>query len=468
MPLSIAGTIAIPCMWIYVQIYNAYPGYLTNFRHNANPDAVHYVVLGRNIMERGLFSRADGEPYPPDPLRTPVFPVVAAIAEKTAGGVRGIYLLNIAAQITTAVVASRCCSAWFGRKAGWVAGMIIALDPTLWVANFEAMTEPVFNLFAVPMALGFASALATRDSTPSLFSALWLGLLLGLAILTRPAAQYLPFALLFAAIAFAIVRRSLATVRFTLVALSVTTCLCLPWIARNYVVFGMPALSNIGGINYLYYSGGSAYALANETTLPEAQRAISREYHTVPTEICHNPWLADRTVNELAEEQRQAVADLWRRYPRYFFQAAALGIAKSAIANNVPTLARITGSTWTPPGISRLRAGDVSGFQTALRSNGTPLIIFGLCEMLFAGVVLVAAWGGVIAGLCRPSTRGLAMLLTMFIAYNYLTIAVVGMDAYERHRFALIPLYAAAFALLMSAVSRRSVNHLALRVNDNS
>jgi hypothetical protein len=45
--------------------------YLLNYRLNANPDALSYVLLGRNTLLQGHYSRSESPPYEPDMLRTP-------------------------------------------------------------------------------------------------------------------------------------------------------------------------------------------------------------------------------------------------------------------------------------------------------------------------------------------------------------------------------------------------------------
>ena len=51
------------------------PEYLLDYRLNSNPDAVHYVLIGRNMLLHGQFSRSEGAPYAPDMLRTPIYPL---------------------------------------------------------------------------------------------------------------------------------------------------------------------------------------------------------------------------------------------------------------------------------------------------------------------------------------------------------------------------------------------------------
>ena len=57
---------------LFVGIAVRRPEYLRDSRLCRNPDAHHYVLLGRNLLLHGHFSRSERSPYVPDMLRTPI------------------------------------------------------------------------------------------------------------------------------------------------------------------------------------------------------------------------------------------------------------------------------------------------------------------------------------------------------------------------------------------------------------
>lgn len=68
-------------------------------------------------------------------------------------------------------------------------------------------------------------------------------------------------------------------------------------------------------------------------------------------------------------------------------------------------------------------------------------------EMLWIVIVSVGAALGLVVGLCSRPARWPVALLLLLASYHVVTIGVVGLDAYSRHRSSLVP-----FASLFAAV----------------
>src|SRR5688572_27728144 len=82
--LSLALCLAIN-LAIFVGVARNRPLYLRNTELMENPDARHYVLLGKNVLLHGRFSRAEEPPLIPDMLRTPLYPLVAGALDLLAG-----------------------------------------------------------------------------------------------------------------------------------------------------------------------------------------------------------------------------------------------------------------------------------------------------------------------------------------------------------------------------------------------
>lgn len=76
-----------PSIFMACDIVLRNPRYLQDYTLASNPDAIHYVVLGRNFWARGVYSREEQPPFTPDILRTPVYPLVAGGLDLALGGV---------------------------------------------------------------------------------------------------------------------------------------------------------------------------------------------------------------------------------------------------------------------------------------------------------------------------------------------------------------------------------------------
>ena len=444
--LAIAG-----CLYMNVRL--TFPQYLSDPQLASNPDAVHYLLLGHNIVEHGEFSRNQQPPFTPDPLRTPVFPLVAGLAELAGVAVVGVFAFNVLCQATTACLVYLTCLP-FGRFPALSAGLIIAVDAMLAVSNFETMTEPLYCCLSATAAFAATNALTFAPGRePTVIRSLRDGAIFGVATLTRPAGLYAPVVVLILGSAVSLSRRTWAPLRYGFLCASASALVVAPWIVRNYHTFGIPAISSIAEINYLYWSGGSAYALAHDLTLEQAQAEVSRQFGTEPSIVCHNPWNSKLSVLEMAREQRAAIPILWQQYPSELCLAAVIGTAKSLVAHNVTVLAYFTGTDWNPPGLSRLLQGDVSEFHHQLTVNPPVLIGVWAWQELLALVVLATSLIGIVRGLRSPQYLAWTLILVAFLVYNVAGIAVVGMDCYARHRIAMIPLMAALAAVGLTSGS---------------
>ena len=120
----------------------------------------------------------------------------------------------------------------FGRLAGLLAGLLVALDSVLILYEHYVLSEPLFTLVLLGACLTFVVALR-RDTTSWYVLA---GLALGLAVLTRPVAQSI---LLAVPPALLIQRGGLRGAwKPTLLVLAAAGLLIVPWMARNRLVYG--------------------------------------------------------------------------------------------------------------------------------------------------------------------------------------------------------------------------------------
>ena len=100
-------------------IATCWPAYLRNYRLNENPDAVHYVLLGHNLLLHGAYSRCESPPYISDMLRTPGYPVAIAGSWTSSAQEAGSHLCGPnrpARGIVSAGHVERRTRAWPSRR----------------------------------------------------------------------------------------------------------------------------------------------------------------------------------------------------------------------------------------------------------------------------------------------------------------------------------------------------------------
>jgi hypothetical protein len=437
------------------------PAYLHDARLSNNPDAWHHVLLGRNVLLTGNYSRCEAPPYFPDMLRPPVYPLFAGGLD-LLGGAAAIYLAQAMLQAGSCLLLYQLVRRPFGDRAAFCASLFLAADLMVAVYNFEAMSEPLFTFLVLAAAVSVCPLLGSADlMVPGAARRLvGGGLLLGLAILTRPVGLYLPLIFAVALGAVGLWRRRLsATVGGVAAFLLPLVLLVGAWIIRNQAVFGLPRLSTVDIVVQDYFLGAGAYQLHDQVSLEEAQARISSEYNLPPSVIVQNPWRSEQNVAEMDAALRRARSGILAKYPRELVLAAACGVAKATFSHNVEELASLLALTWEPPGTGALLHGQADAFGR-LRQDGPVLGGALAWQTLHTLLGLTLAAAGLVASLRRPETRSTALLLLALLAYCYLTVALFGMEAFYRCRIPALPfLYAFAGLGLARLTAAGRVHH---------
>ena len=147
-----------------------------------------YYEITQNILAGNGFSWSAVPPYAPNPLRTPGYSYTLA-GLIAAFGVFGAALMQLVAASTIPIFGMYIARAITdSRNIGIFTGVILALDPTLATLSFTFYTDTLFLLLFLPWLL-LTLRYFKRLSIPTLAIS---ALLLGLAILVRPVAQFIP------------------------------------------------------------------------------------------------------------------------------------------------------------------------------------------------------------------------------------------------------------------------------------
>jgi 4-amino-4-deoxy-L-arabinose transferase-like glycosyltransferase len=213
----------------------------------SDPDAIGYFRLAENLRHHGVFSRSEQPPFAPDSVLTPVYPFFVAVLLALAGG--KLWIIPVAQGLVnslSAVLVFKAGEKLSGTRAGFIAGLCFALDPSALVRTFSLLTESLFT-FLFLAANFFLIQYASKPSAKSLITS---AALLGAAALCRPVALY--FIVPAAAILFFANSGPLKTrARNAAIYVAVFALTLSPWLIRNKLIFGMAQLTSIQGINLL-------------------------------------------------------------------------------------------------------------------------------------------------------------------------------------------------------------------------
>lgn len=198
-------------------------------RTPAESDAQSYYVLADNLLS-GVGYRYS-EDRPPTAWRTPGYPLLIASVFRVFGrsfnAVRGaqcvLDVASVAAIFGLALILTE------SRAAALLAALGYAIYPPAILSSTYIMTETLYTLLLLVFALACVLALKARNFTLYLIA----GIMLGLAVLTRPGVFLLPAAVLVVAL---FVRRT--DWRGLVILMLAFVVTILPWGIRNKHVLG--------------------------------------------------------------------------------------------------------------------------------------------------------------------------------------------------------------------------------------
>jgi 4-amino-4-deoxy-L-arabinose transferase-like glycosyltransferase len=417
------------------------PTYFRDSHADWNPDGNNDVRLGENIWSRHVYSRQAGPPYQPDIKWTPIYPLLAGGICLFFKAIWPLYALQVAFSIATALLLYGMTTWMFGRWIGLIAGLIYGSDLMVAILNFAVLTESLFVLLStISIFLWIRIRMRKGFERVPLLDYILIGVVMGLAILTRPTALYLPLVLACAELVlfFKGQRR--------LLILSPVLVLCAylvisPWIARNYINFRVPRLTIVDTLNLVYYVGAGVYQTEfGIGSIEEAQARISSDYNLVLVTQAHNPWLADEDITTMQDKWRKAAWDIFTTYPLSLLQSAVTGVIVGWMAHNAMDVAHAAGTEWSNPGLSNLRGLQFSKFFHGLFRNHPFLISVFIWEELMIIATLILVPVGIVIGVGEIGRRRTCVVLLMIAAYYLCTMAMQGLIPDARLRAPVLPL----------------------------
>jgi 4-amino-4-deoxy-L-arabinose transferase-like glycosyltransferase len=442
-----------------IAFYN--PDYLRNYRLNPNPDAAHYVLLGRNIWLQGAYSRSEGPPYVPDIFRTPVYPLFAGGLD-ILGRPLLVYCVQMILHGLTVLSVYVLADRMYGDRAAFFAALLTAVHPTLIALNVQTMSEALFVLLLVVTALALQSALCSGAGPLPYFAA---GCLIGLATLVRPAGLYLPLVLIaYVAVAAARTGRVRDSARRAgALALGATVWIA-PWIVRNYAEFGIPTLTTNDTVVLVYFTGAGAFQGHYGIERGAAADLIKTEFGIHSEEDMWNYHSRGLSPAAMDREARRAVIPVLTRFPADLCRSCGLGLTKALFSHDAGIVGRILNIPWHSPGAVGLARFDDRAWEGLLASH--PVLISAFIAPFAVNAVLVPlAVVGVVVAVRRG--RPATWLSILLMAYFVLTCAASGIDgAYTRFSAPVLP-FAAVFAGLAGAQLALRLRAVRMRMLSN-
>jgi 4-amino-4-deoxy-L-arabinose transferase-like glycosyltransferase len=157
-----------------------------------SPDSSEYLTLAHNLLSHGAFSLDLAAPFTPSIRRAPLYPAFLAMLS-WLGLLSPVFVVIVQAILDAAVAAMIVVIARVVLPLKWAmaAAVAYAIHPGAIYASSTVLSEPLFTFLQCGSLMLLVLALQTNRLRLSVCS----GLLMGLAVLCRPVAQFLPFLL---------------------------------------------------------------------------------------------------------------------------------------------------------------------------------------------------------------------------------------------------------------------------------
>jgi len=198
-----------------------------------------YYEIAENLLHGNGYSRSKEAPYKIDDVRTPIYPLFITIIVFLTGSYKALFIIQAFIGSFIPLFGRRMASRVFkNENIALAVGLFLALEPhSIWLSSM-IFSETLFAFFFLASCVCFLAYIQNGKMTAIALASF----LTAIAMLVRPTIQYLPFffALL---IAWRHKDDSALASKHILVMCAVIFVILMPWLFRNYTVFGSSVLT---------------------------------------------------------------------------------------------------------------------------------------------------------------------------------------------------------------------------------
>ena len=286
-------------------------------------DAREYHQLAINLVEHREFA-SNGQQCA---IRTPIYPLFVALHYAILGRHPWVVLLTQVFMSTASCVLLYLMARRFlSDQAALFACILFALDPFFILYSVFLFSDILFVFFCLVAAYFFSVAISKEFGGNTTVYVLISAVFFGLATLTKPLLQYIPFAI----IGFLLICLKSGlnrAVKLSLVFAAGFLVTISPWLIRNAVTFGAFSLSTSGAYNLLILyvtpmemeRREQPYTIVEENLYQEAKELMKQE-GLIPDQL-HD--------FEKAKYWKRVALQYVAKYPFLFVKQYTLGIFRS-------------------------------------------------------------------------------------------------------------------------------------------
>ena len=406
-----------------------------------------YVANAATIAELGRMAVSLEHPDIPATLRTPGYPLFLASTLKLFGP--SPYAVSAIQVLLSGIIVwliYQLAGGATNEKVALLAIGFYAIDFTSITYSLLLLTETLFTFFLV---IALLCAARFFQSSERLSWLGWAGCAFALATLVRPVSYYLLFAVFGLILVVSFVERWSNRHRLSAILLFVLPCVVLVggWQLRQYRITGSESLSQIEGLNLLYYRGAGVVSRRDGVSLNEARTRLMGENIQPWTQASLNP---EEGWGAIWKTQGIAII---RQHPMLFAQMTVSELARQIVGSGEGELLHFLGF----PKLKDGPLGDIARLAPSVFIQkwivGSPVyFVFFVVGML---LLFALYFGCAVWLLSRLSIRKLAAKdLLLWGTLFYLMVISAGPETGSRFRVPIVPIlsiYAASGYMLLGS-----------------
>ena len=233
-----------------------------------------YYELSRSLLEGRGFTGDIEPPFSPNPLRTPIWPLVIATLLYFFKSYWAVVFAQILIGSVIPLLGMRIVSKVIpSMKISVIVGLLLALEPYSILFSFIFYTETFFIFLFFIFLLFFLDYF----KNPTYRNIIWAALFLGLATLTKTTVQYLPVVIPFFMLWHFRKNITKEVIMQAVLFVGIFMLTITPWLYRNYKEFGVVGMSAQPAFNAYVYLVPSVLSMENKTNFAEEYKKFVKK-----------------------------------------------------------------------------------------------------------------------------------------------------------------------------------------------
>jgi hypothetical protein len=366
-------------------------------------DSRGYMELAENLLTQHSLGLFENNHFYFESFRSPGYPAFLSFLFFFLHDWNAVLLVHVLLTSIAPVLLYLLCRPYHERAAWW-GSIIFALEPTRLFLTASLLSDALFTC----LFLGSLILLerGRRESAPLSF--LLCGVLLGVSILVRPIAQFLP--LLYAGYIVLTGMPRDRAIKGALVLTVTSFLIVFPWMLRNHRLFHSWSISSVGAANLILYN---APAYLTDHPNPEG-KAVLASFQAEQKTLSREEGLSLKRSGVFTSTFRETI----RGHEISYVLFHVVKVIPFFVTDGLREIVRMCGVNFgTPPNISSLIfAGNVHAIVNYLRAGGLAiaLLILGSGFFLWAFLSFVYSALRILQGKVLTRT---ALFLVMVVAY---------------------------------------------------